>query len=439
MTATAMTNRKFAMGLLTGMVISLITNGIYQMQTSSTFYSGKVYKVNLPDLVKRHFSSNSSTFQTEVKLEYDSSTVSSTSSTSSTTSTTSTTPPPSTKVNDHDPEAQTTKVKAPKVVNGTVELETIEELCRELSRGAAPTYPPLPTIEHHLPYHTVNHIAEDRRIAALLFQKVRVLCWVMTSPETLTSKALHTYVTWGHRCNKILYVSSNESSTFPAPVIGLEVAEGRGHLTAKTMQAFKYIYDNHYDEADWFMKADDDTFVVLENLRYFLADRDPKEPVYYGHHFSTFVKPNGYYSGGGGYVISKEALRRFGLKGATNESLCAKDSGAEDTEFGKCMQNLGVLTADSYDETGRSRFHAFHPDFIKEGVYPDWYIQIDTHDAKKGYGAISEYPISFHYMTPKDMYQYEFYFYHLKVYGITYQPLRLRIHEHYVNTSNTSS
>jgi len=48
MTATAMTNRKFAMGLLTGMVISLITNGIYLMQTSSTFYSGKVYKVNLP-------------------------------------------------------------------------------------------------------------------------------------------------------------------------------------------------------------------------------------------------------------------------------------------------------------------------------------------------------------------------------------------------------
>jgi len=47
------------------------------------------------------------------------------------------------------------------------------------------------------------------------------------------------------------------------------------------------------------------------------------------------------------------------------------------------MQNLGVLTADSYDETGRSRFHAFHPEFIKEGVYPDWYIQIDTHDAKK--------------------------------------------------------
>lgn len=109
-------------------------------------------------MVKRHFSSNSSTFQTEVKLEYDSSTVSSTSSTSSTTSTTSTTPLPSTKINDHDPEAQTTKIKAPKVVNGTVELETIEELCRELSRGAAPTYPPLPTIEHHLPYHTVNHI-----------------------------------------------------------------------------------------------------------------------------------------------------------------------------------------------------------------------------------------------------------------------------------------
>jgi len=36
----------------------------------------------------------------------------------------------------------------------------------------------------------------------------------------------------------------------------------------------------------------------MENLRYFLADKDPMDPVYYGHHFKTIVKPQGYYSGG---------------------------------------------------------------------------------------------------------------------------------------------
>lgn len=78
----------------------------------------------------------------------------------------------------------------------------------------------------------------------------------------------------------------------------LNVEEGRGHLTAKTMHAYKYVYDHHFNDADWFMKADDDTFVIVENLRHFLSDKDPNEPVYHGHHFKALVKPQGYHSGG---------------------------------------------------------------------------------------------------------------------------------------------
>jgi hypothetical protein len=58
-----------------------------------------------------------------------------------------------------------------------------------------------------------------------------------------------------------------------------------------------------YDDADWFMKADDDTYVILENLRYFLRDYKSSDPVYFGHHFKTIVK-QGYYSGGAGYVFT---------------------------------------------------------------------------------------------------------------------------------------
>ncbi|XP_062598276.1 glycoprotein-N-acetylgalactosamine 3-beta-galactosyltransferase 1-like isoform X2 [Saccostrea cucullata] len=258
-----------------------------------------------------------------------------------------------------------------------------------------------------------KHLDNDN-VARKLAEQIRVLCWIMTGPQNLEKKAIHVKKTWGKRCTKLIFFSSVTNNTFPT--IGLNISEGREHLTGKTMRAFKYVFDHYYDEADWFMKADDDTYFIMENLRYFLSSRDKMEPVYFGHHFRTIVR-QGYYSGGAGYILSKETLRRLGTTGQ-DPKFCRQDGGAEDAELGKCMQNLGVKTANSTDALGRSRFHCFDPETHLNGGYPNWYYKYDANGARKGLDSISDYAISFHYVGPRKMYGLEFFVYHLRPYGI---------------------
>ena len=98
------------------------------------------------------------------------------------------------------------------------------------------------------------------------------------------------------------------------PAINVNVTEGRNNLWSKTKRAFAYMYEHHKDEADWFLKADDDTYTVVENLRYMLQPYDASKPIYFGCKFKPYVS-QGYMSGGAGYVLSKEALRRFVKQG----------------------------------------------------------------------------------------------------------------------------
>lgn len=227
--------------------------------------------------------------------------------------------------------------------------------------------------------HNVYIFLDNKSVAKDLEKTVRVLCWIMTSPTNLDKKAIHVKKTWAKRCTIMLFISSENNASFPA--IGLDVKEGRQHLTSKTMQAFRYVYDHYRHKADWFMKADDDTYVILENLRYFLKDYNKLDPVFFGHHFKTLVK-QGYYSGGAGYVLSLEALTRLVTIGK-NPSFCRQDGGSEDAEIGKCMQRLGVKTINSTDAMGRSRFHCFDPETHLFGGYPKWYYQYDANGARK--------------------------------------------------------
>ncbi|KAH8403028.1 hypothetical protein KR222_003393 [Zaprionus bogoriensis] len=200
----------------------------------------------------------------------------------------------------------------------------------------------------------------NKTLAEKLYSEVRILCWVMTTPENHQTKAIHVKRTWGKRCNQLIFMSTTEDQELNA--VALPIAEGRDKLWGKTKEAFKYIYEHHLNDADWFLKADDDTYTVLENLRYLLYPYNPETPVYFGAKFKPFVK-QGYMSGGAGYALSREAVRRFVEKALPNPKLCSgNDEGEEDVELGLCMENVKVIAGDSRDAIGRGRFFPFEPE-----------------------------------------------------------------------------
>ena len=97
-----------------------------------------------------------------------------------------------------------------------------------------------------------NFSAED------LFEKVKIVCIVMTIPKNHRKKAELVRDTWGKRCNKIIFMTSTTDDKLGSTV-AIRVKIGRKLLWPKTREAFKYVHQHYLNDGDWFLKSDDDT------------------------------------------------------------------------------------------------------------------------------------------------------------------------------------
>ncbi|CAF0956706.1 unnamed protein product [Adineta steineri] len=265
------------------------------------------------------------------------------------------------------------------------------------------------------------------------YYRSRLFCFVLTNQDNLEDRARAAYETWGHRCGRFVLITRLNSSRsytiyeneninikhdqLPIQYIPTLPNETYSHLPDKVREILLFL-NKYYPNYDWYLKADDDTYVIIENLLRFLIStikRRPK-PVLYGYRF----REDYYVSGGSGYVLTRKGLDLFGSYMNDNLLYARCNSTMEDMMVGSCLQIIFslalsneikdlTLVGETIDDQGRERFHPLtfrvHFNGPKNKTKREWIYFRPFHHNLFGYEALSETTISFHYTVPEDMYQ----------------------------------
>jgi len=202
-----------------------------------------------------------------------------------------------------------------------------------------------------------------------------------------------------------------------------EGPEEYNNIWQKTRANWRYVYEYYRDEFDYFHFGGDDLFVLVPNLKAYLASgpikarNDRGEPLYLGRRFDNQGnKTNLFNFGGSGYTFNRKSLAL--LYDSFDEPFCRPHLRApfEDVMVAECFRNgpAHLLPTDTRDKTGAERFHPFTPGQHltwrpprkrkANGQSVDWY---ENYNAPWGVGlgvdCCSEHSVSFHYVKPNLM------------------------------------
>jgi glycoprotein-N-acetylgalactosamine 3-beta-galactosyltransferase len=193
----------------------------------------------------------------------------------------------------------------------------------------------------------------------------------------------------------------------------------------KVRSLWSYVYDHFYDDFDWFHIGGDDYFLIVENLRLYLASdeirlaeaaADGMRPLFLGRRFARDGNmKQQFHSGGSGYTLNKAALKLLVLQGFPNFFVHEKIF-MEDVKVAETFQRLNVYPYDTKDENGGERYMPLSPGshltyrMPKPGTRGYWISRYSI-DIKEGLEHCSPYSISFHYIRGEEM---------LRIYALLY-------------------
>ncbi|GMT22270.1 hypothetical protein PFISCL1PPCAC_13567 [Pristionchus fissidentatus] len=274
-----------------------------------------------------------------------------------------------------------------------------------------------PSEEVYLPHASFDQIASDIEIsdaAQLLPTNGTLFCFVFTAPKYHRTRVPAVASTWLSRCDHGQFFSSKpiddygvfsdiflskesknaqvvlhhdiQQAAVPYSTVFKTIPDDYELLFSKTLLALRYTYRT-YPDFDWYYKADDDTFVIVEHLRRYLDKLDPSKPHYIGYRLNKHI-PRGYHSGGAGYVLSRAAMDAFDKADLYSDRKKCPPCKYEDVGIGRCLASLNIHPKNARNAKGQTLFNPNRPDQV---------IQSNGSD------SVAADSISFHHLSPQQI------------------------------------
>ena len=185
------------------------------------------------------------------------------------------------------------------------------------------------------------------------------------------------------------------------------------NIWEKSWKMWQYVGTHHLEDAEWFLKIDDDTFFSPINFKGFARYFNPNRKWYLG---STLMhkwkQRNVVFNAGACYALSRGALEAvipifktepFLLRKAPKYAkwLCLQRDGPyEDHTMGVCLHSIGIDPVNTLDREYRERFSLFkesaHYDLKRETEPNMWYWKEKPLELKEGEECCSDKMIAFH-------------------------------------------
>ena len=283
------------------------------------------------------------------------------------------------------------------------------------------------------------------QVASDLSQKgPKILCFVNTHEKNHDTRVQAVLETWGPKCDKLVFASSKTDESIGAIKIP-NTTYVYADLWNKHRETLRYIYTAYKDDDyDWFFKADDDTYVIVENLRQYLGSSEIQEqhkrgvPLHIGNPVQMHVDENGvqdgsrtihdkniassflervnhnfiFNVGGAGYAMNHAFMEKMAEWIDRPECALSKNESTllDDSTLSICSSNFGVVPyRNTRDAAGRERFHQETPHVLNTLSPEDWrydyfsFCKQKTGGFQLGDDCCSTESITFHHLDPKEM------------------------------------